>query len=117
MGVRYAEILHVKMRCPGTGSPLHPKLLPKTMLEIKIFFCTNGSHGCDVCHSPKSKAEFTASIWKNPMTAKQRTLCLWCCRPPCTSQARPTFPVCRDPGCQEQNCKRDVVPLHASLLY
>ena len=55
-------------------------------------------------------------MWHNRFTKDQRTLCLQCCRPPCTGPLCKTCPVCRDEACNGVNCKKAIQPLHPKLL-
>lgn len=94
----------------------HPKLLPKTWRDVQTYFCLNCRHSCAPCGEVKGKDGHTESMWHHRFEADRRTLCLRCCRPPCTSKQCKTCLGCWDPGCKRRKCDDAIKPLHPKQL-
>ncbi len=98
--------------CNTERAPLHQHWRPKTNKELQQFLCQKCRHPCSLCEERKAQAQFPESMWHHRFA--QRTLCLDCCRPRCTSTQCATCTVCRDHTCTKRTrCKDPIRPLHS----
>ena len=74
------------------------------------------THPCELCRKIKEKDDYSHSMWKHRFDSDQRSLCLQCCRPQCTSPHCKTCRVCRDPACKKRKCNNKIIPLHPKQL-
>ena len=94
----------------------HARLLPATWDEVQSYVCGSCRHACELCGEAHGEKGYTPSMWHHRFTKNQRTLCLRCCRPPCTAKACQTCVVCRDPTCKRRKCNNAIVALNPKQL-
>ena len=77
---------------------------------------TSNSWTCDLCAQKKTRVEYSSMMWMHRFYNDQRTLCLDCSRPACTSPTCKTCRSCRNETCKQLGCTEPIRPLNAKLL-
>jgi len=110
-----AQCQHYKTAAHFSESMWHNRLTQRTV----CLACAGVSTvQCQLCGEHFTEEGFTRGMWQHKhKSAKQRTLCKTCCRPPCTNAECAICKQCRDPQCRKRrNCEGELQSLHPQCL-